>query len=75
MDEALFLLCVVVAQGNHEASSKISEAYIKQNHIDEALDQYQQRLMNESTRRNLGHFASVAKVAIERRVTLKWTFP
>ncbi len=75
MNEVLFLLVVVVSNAHPETSSKLSEAYVKQAKIDEALEDYQARLMNESTRRQVGRIATVARVGLERQVTLKWTFP
>lgn len=75
MNELLFVVAVVVSQNHPDASQKITEAYIKQTKIDEALEAYQQRLISESTRRQVSRIATVARVGLERQVTFKWTFP
>lgn len=74
--EALFVVVAIAAsQGNPDVSRSVTEAYVKQTKLDEALEAYQARLINESTRRQVSRIAAVARVGIERRVLLQWTFP
>jgi len=73
--ETLFFVAVVASQGQPDATKAVANAYIKQNKIDEALDNYQRTLINEQQRQAIVRTANVARVAIERQVTFKWTFP
>lgn len=53
---------------------RATEAFLKQTRIDETLDRYARTLVSDETRRHLGNVAFVAKIAIERNLTLRWEF-
>ncbi len=75
MEAALFLVAIIAVHGSPQATEEASKAFIKQNRIDERVEQYAKTLVSKPAQKRISQVAVVAKTVIDRKITLEWTFP
>lgn len=71
----LILIAGLLIGGETEAAKYASRAHFKQQGYDVQLRQLQDRTVSKQTQELAGYALALHRVAVEHRVTFRWSFP
>lgn len=74
MEVSLLLVALVASTSNSKATQKSVEAFIQQHEIDDHVEAFYRRSVDEDTRMIVSKTATLTQMVIERRIVVMWRF-